>query len=56
MISKFFFREEESLNYDDYPPETAALIEVEILDPEEQTGPTLGRVLGSQHITGAGAG
>ena len=38
------------MNYDDYSPEAAALIEVEILDPEEQTGPTLGRVLGNQHI------
>ena len=47
---KMYFREEESFDYDDYAPEAAALMKVEILDPEEKTGPSLGRVLGTLFI------
>ena len=43
-----FREDEETLDYSDYDePEAAALMRVEILDEEEKTGPTLGRVLGA---------
>ena len=45
---KLFREDEETLDYSDYDePEAAALMRVEILDEEEKTGPTLGRVLGA---------
>ena len=45
---KLFREDEETLAYSDYDePEAAALMRVEILDEEEKTGPTLGRVLGA---------
>ena len=45
---KLFREDEETLDYSDYDePEAAALMRVEILDEEEKTGPTLGRVLGT---------
>ena len=48
---KLFREDEETLDYSDYDePEAAALMRVEILDEEEKTGPTLGRVLGAQEI------
>ena len=39
-------QEQEQLDYSDYGPEAAALMEVEEMEPEEKKGPTLGRVLG----------
>ena len=47
QIAKADSREEEAFEYDEYAPEAAALHKVEILDPEEKTGPPLGRVLGA---------
>ena len=45
---KLFREDEEIVDYSDYDePEAAALMRVEILDEEEKTGPTLGRVLGA---------
>ena len=45
---KLFRGDEETGDYSDYDePEAAALMRVEILDEEEKTGPTLGRVLGA---------
>ena len=45
---KLFRGDEETIEYNDYDePEAAALMRVEILDEEEKTGPTLGRVLGA---------
>ena len=46
---KKLFREDEgTIDYSDYDePEAAALMRVEIMDEEEKTGPTLGRVLGA---------
>ena len=45
---KLFREDEETLDHSDYDePEAAALMRVEILDEEEKTGPTLGRVLGA---------
>ena len=45
---KLFREDEETGDYSDYDePEAAALMRVEILDEEEKTGPTLGRVLGT---------
>ena len=38
---------EGELDYSDYAPEAAALMEVEEMEPEEKKGPTLGRVLGA---------
>ena len=47
-LQKYISREEEeAFDYDDYAPEAAALMKVEILDLEEKTGPSLGRVLGA---------
>ena len=50
LFIKYLFisrEEEEAFDYDDYAPEAAALMKVEILDLEEKTGPSLGRVLGA---------
>ena len=48
FVQKLFREDEETLDYSDYDePEAAALMRVEILDEEEKTGPTLGRVLGA---------
>ena len=46
QIAKDISRDEEAFDYDDYAPEAAALMKVEILELEEKTGPSLGRVLG----------
>ena len=48
MIKKIFREDEGTIDYSDYDePEAAALMRVEIMDEEEKTGPTLGRVLGA---------